>query len=76
MTMTRDQRAALIEESINQNLYLFLEYMEKQQAPSIDFLEIILELDKKIDETSFTEVFVRLCAFQRIEGLKVTPQMI
>ena len=50
--------------------------MEKQQAPSIDFLEIILELDKKIDESSFTEVFVRLCAFQRIEGLKVTPQMI
>jgi hypothetical protein len=44
MPMTKEERTALIEDSITQNLWLFLEYMEKQQAPSADFLEIIIGL--------------------------------
>lgn len=70
--MTKEERGTLIEESINQNLWLFLEYMEKQQAPSADFLEIIIDLKARLEPASFTEVFVRLCSFQKIEGLKVT----
>ena len=46
--------------------------MEKQQAPSADFLEIIIDLKARLEPASFTEVFVRLCSFQKIEGLKVT----
>jgi len=72
MPMTKEERGRLIEESINQNLWLFLEYMEKQQVPSVDFMEIIIDLKAKLEPTSFTEVFVRLCSFQKIEGLKVT----
>lgn len=63
MQMSREDRASLIEESINQNLWMFLEYMEKQQEPSGDFLEIIIDLKGKLDPVSFTEVFVRLCSF-------------
>jgi hypothetical protein len=44
MPMTKEERTALIEDSITQNLWLFLEYMEKQQALSADFLEIIIGL--------------------------------
>ena len=76
MPMSREERACLIEDSINQNLWLFLEYMEKQQAPSADFLEIIIDLKAKLDPVSFTEVFVRLCSFQKIENLKVTEEIV
>ena len=57
-------------------MWLFLEYMEKQQAPTPDFLEIIVDLKGKLEAPSFTEVFVRLCAFQKIEALKVSSDMI
>ena len=50
--------------------------MEKQQAPSVDFLEIIIDLKVKLDPGSFTELFVRLCSFQKIENLKVTEEVV
>ena len=49
MPMSKEERIALIENSINLNLWLFLEYMEKQQAPTPDFLEIIVGLKANLD---------------------------
>jgi hypothetical protein len=46
--------------------------MEKQQAPSADFLEIIIGLKEKIEQSSFTELFIRVCSFQKIDTLKVS----
>lgn len=74
--MTKEERTSFIEDSINQNLWLFLEYMEKQQAPSADFLEIIIGLKDKLEQSSFTELFVRVCSFQKIESLQVTSSMV
>ncbi len=33
-------------------------------------------LESQIDQASFTEVFVRVCKYQKIEGLKVSTEMI
>jgi hypothetical protein len=47
--MSKEERAKLVEDKIKTNLYLFLEYMEKYQAPTTDFLEIIVGLQPKLD---------------------------
>jgi hypothetical protein len=44
MPMTEDERAALIKDTIDRNLFLFLEYMESFQMPSGDFLRIVVNL--------------------------------
>jgi hypothetical protein len=50
--------------------------MEKQQSPSPDFLEIIVGLKPKLEPSSFAELFIRVCSFQKIEGLQVTSDMV
>jgi hypothetical protein len=50
--------------------------MENYEAPWNDFLEIVLGLKGFIDKESFTELFVRVCIYQKIEDLKVTPAMV
>ena len=50
--------------------------MEKYQAPSSDFLEIIVSLQPKLEQACFTELFVRVCWFQKIESLKITSAMV
>ena len=69
MPMSKGERIALIENSINLNLWLFLEYMEKQQAPTPDFLDFIVGLKANLDSSSFTELFIRVCCFQKIETI-------
>ena len=44
--------------------------------PSADFLEIIIGLKDKLEQSSFTELFVRVCSFQKIESLQVTSSMV
>jgi hypothetical protein len=76
MPMSDSDRSKLIKDTIDTNLFLFLEYMESYQAPWNDFLEIVVGLKGFIDKESFTELFVRVCIYQKIEDLKVTPGMV
>jgi hypothetical protein len=39
-------------------------------------LEIVIGLKDYIEKESFTELFVRVCIYQKIEDLKVTREMI
>ncbi len=49
MPLNHEERVSLIRESIDQNLFLFLEYMEDGQMPFDDFLKIIIGLQATID---------------------------
>jgi hypothetical protein len=44
MPMTEEERKKLIKDTIDTNLFLFLEYMEGYQSPSNDFLKIVVGL--------------------------------
>jgi hypothetical protein len=44
-------------EAIDKNLFDFLEYMDNYPVPSADFLRIIIGLQDKLDEDSFTSLF-------------------
>jgi hypothetical protein len=44
MPMNEEERSRLIKSTIENNLYLFLEYMESYQLPSNDFLKVIVAL--------------------------------
>ena len=44
MPMTEEERKKLIKNTIDTNLFLFLEYMEGYQSPSNDFLRIVVGL--------------------------------
>jgi hypothetical protein len=63
MPMNEEERSRLIKSTIENNLYLFLEYMESYQLPSNDFLKVIVALRDSLDPTSFTELFVRVCKY-------------
>ncbi len=63
MPMNEEERSRLIKSTIDNNLYLFLEYMESYQLPSNDFLKIIVALRDSLEPTSFTELFVRVCKY-------------
>jgi hypothetical protein len=63
MQLNEDERKNLIKETIETNLFLFLEYMEEYQAPSNDFLRIVVGLQNQIQPSSFTELFVRVCTY-------------
>ena len=76
MPMTEEERKKLIRDTIDTNLFLFLEYMEGYQSPSNDFLRIVVGLQDQLDPSSFTELFVRVCTYQKIEDLKVSPDMV
>jgi hypothetical protein len=71
MPMNEEERSRIIKSTIENNLYLFLEYMESYQLPSNDFLKVIVALRDSLDPTSFTELFVRVCKYQKIEELRV-----
>ena len=76
MQVTESERQQLIRLTIDNNIFMFLKYMETYQPPFSDFLKIVVGLDSQIDKASFTELFVRVCKYQKIEGLKVTSEMI
>ena len=61
--MNEEERSKFIKQTIENNLYLFLEYMESYQLPSNDFLKIIVGLKEMLDPTNFTELFVRVCKY-------------
>ncbi len=44
MPMDESERRSLIKDSIDRNLYLFLEYMEGYPTPFNDFLKIVVSL--------------------------------
>jgi hypothetical protein len=76
MPIQEEERSRLIKSVIDTNLYLFLEYMEAYQPPFNDFLKIVVGLQGQVDKSSFTELFVRVCTYQKIEDLKVTQDMV
>jgi hypothetical protein len=76
MPMTEEERVKFIKDSIESNIFLFLEYMESYQLPSNDFLRIIVGLKDQLDPSSFTELFVRVCRYQKIEDLLVSSDMV
>jgi hypothetical protein len=76
MPMTEDERIKLIKDSINSNIFLFLEYMESYMLPSNDFLRIVVSMKEHLEPAEFTELFVRVCTYQKIEELKVTTEMV
>jgi hypothetical protein len=76
MPLAEDDRVKFIKESIESNIFLFLEYMETYQLPSNDFLKIVVGLKEDLDPSSFTELFVRVCRYQKIEDLQVTSEMV
>ena len=61
--MTEEERKKLIKDTIDTNLFLFLEYMEGYQSPSNDFLKIVVGLQDQLEPSSFTELFVRVCTY-------------
>ncbi len=63
MQLNEDERTKLIKDTIDTNLFLFLEYMEEYQAPFNDFLKIVVGLQNQILPSSFTELFVRVCTY-------------
>jgi hypothetical protein len=76
MPIDEGERKTLIKDSIDKNLYLFLEYMEGYPTPFNDFLKIVVSLQDQLDSESFTELFVRVCTYPKIEDLKVTPEIV
>ena len=76
MPMSVEDRRKLIKEKIDTNIFLFLEYMEGYQLPSNDFLEIVVGLQGELEPQRFTDLFVRVCACQKIDDLKVTEDMV
>jgi len=73
---TEEERASVILEAIDKNLFDFLEYMDNYPAPSHDFLRIIIGLRDKLDEESFTSLFVRVCSKNGGDHLIITPTMV
>jgi hypothetical protein len=76
MTIEEAERVALIKSTIDSNLFLFLEYMETFQMPSVDFLKVVVGLKDRLDKSSFTELFVRVCRYSKIEDLTVSSEMV
>ena len=76
MQVTETERQKLIRDTIDNNIFMFLKYMETYQPPFSDFLKIVVGLESQIDKASFTELFVRICKYQKIEGLRITTEMI
>ncbi len=73
---TEEERASVILEAIDKNLFDFLEYMDNYPAPSPDFLRIIIGLQDKLDEDSFTSLFVRVCSKNGGDALVVSAPMV
>jgi hypothetical protein len=73
---TFQERETLVEEKINENLFVFLEYMEGLQSTPFDFLKIIVNLLPKLEQDDSTKLFVRVCALFKGEELVVSYQMI
>jgi hypothetical protein len=44
--------------------------------PSDDFLRIVISLQNEIDPSSFTQLFVRLCTYTKIDDLEVSATMV
>ncbi len=49
--------------------------MEQNEPPTQDFLKIIVGLESTLDEVTYTQLFVRVCALYRGEDLEITPVM-
>ena len=73
---TENERASVILEAIDKNLFDFLEYMDNYPVPSHDFLRIIIGLQDKLDEDSFTSLFVRVCSKNGGDALVVSASMV
>jgi hypothetical protein len=73
---TEEERASVILQAIDKNLFDFLEYMDNYPAPSSDFLRIIIGLKDKLDEDSFTSLFVRVCSKNGGDVLVVSASMV
>ena len=69
MQVTETERDNLIRETIDNNIFMLLKYMETYQPPFPEFLKLVVGLESQIDTASFTELFVRVCKYQKIEGL-------
>jgi hypothetical protein len=76
MATNEEERTKLIKDTIRTNLFLFLQFMENYPSPSNDFLKIVVSLETEFDASSFTELFVRVCTHQKIEGLKVSDSIV
>jgi hypothetical protein len=76
MAISEEERSKLIKNTIDTNLFLFLQFMENYPSPSNDFLKIVVSLEKQLDDSSFTELFVRVCTHQKIEDLKVSEAIV
>ena len=63
--LTEKETASLIEAKINDNLYLFLEFMENYDPPFPNFLNMVVELHLKLSPDTFTKLFARVCAQYR-----------
>jgi hypothetical protein len=73
---TEEERAPVILDAIEKNLFDFLEYMDNYPVPSNDFLRIIIGLQEKLDEDSFTSLFVRVCSKNSGDALVVSATMV
>jgi hypothetical protein len=63
MQVTEAERHQLIRETIDNNIFMFLKYMEIYKPPFPEFLKIFVGLQSQIDSASFTELFVRVCKY-------------
>ena len=66
----------MIQQKIDDNLFLFLDYMENYEPPFQDFLRIVVDLHSKVNEPTFTKLFARVCAQHRGEEIRVTFEMV
>ena len=65
----------LIKEKIEDNLFLFLEFLETKLETSNEFLSLILELKPSMEEKTFKKLFARVCAIHQSDELEIDKDM-
>jgi hypothetical protein len=66
----------LIKEKIDENIFVFCEYMETMKPRARDFLKKIVDLRSNLGADSFTMLFVRVCIIHRGESLLIDADMV
>lgn len=73
---TETEHIELIREKIEENIFVFCEYMETMKPRARDFLRKIVDLRGSLSADDFTMLFVRVCIIHRGEPLQIDADMV
>jgi len=76
MQLSDEGRQATILERVLYNLYPFLDFMDRREAPYPSFLKDVMTLHSKVPEASFRRLFLSVCALYKGQEILVTDVMI